>query len=119
VKVNINDICDVLNNHWPLPEGDWYMEGEAAEVDEELYNTHEGSFAARTPGKIVRLEDLDFTFCWQGPDGEEPAAGPGTFVQHFKRIHLAKTHQTVSYSVPKEKVCALDDFVKKIGGKQV
>ncbi len=120
-KVRIDDIADVVNNHWPSEN--FYME-DSGDVWEEpshggLFKIDEDGVVIPTnPGEMVNLSDFDFYFAWRGKGEEDRKGVPNSFVALFNRVQKAKTHVTMTFHVPKGKEAEVETFVKKLGGSK-
>lgn len=119
--VLIDDIADVVNNHFPGI--DWYMEdaGQAWEmgIGYFAYDPHNDVYRPNVSGVMVPLKDFDFTFCWRG-NGPEPGNRnrvPTKFVTLFNRVQRAKTTASLVIDIPKDRAQELRDWVRSIGGR--
>lgn len=118
-KVLIDDIADVVNNHWPGPPEAFYMDdcgaawGEPSEGG--LFEFEGGKYKPIEPGVMVELRDFDFYFAWQGKGEEDRKGVPSGFVTLFNKIQKAKTYVTLVVEVPKEEEADLMDWLTNNG----
>jgi hypothetical protein len=117
MKVPIDAIARFLNEGWPKPDGDWYLEDNNDDLWEEYLNQDNPQYVARVPGTLVKLEDFDCAICYQGP-GEAPSASAGwTFVKLFKKWYRGLSVTLLSVEVPNDMKTSIVHQIEKLGGK--
>lgn len=123
MKVLIDDIADVINNHFPLgPKGEkdcYYMEDAGdvwgEESDGGLFDIDkDGKYKPFTPGEMVVLDDFNFFIAWQG-HGDEVPARPDNFSALFRKVMKAKTSIRVMVEIPKDELKSFEASIKKMG----
>lgn len=123
MKVLIDDIADVVNNHFPVgPKGQkdsYYMEDTSEVWEDPKDGGHfkldkGGKHIPLEPGTMVELSDYDFHFGWQG-DGPEVPCRPDNFAAHFRKVMRAKTSVRVVVGLPKDDLKTFEIAIKNMG----
>lgn len=112
------DVLDFVNKGWPGPEGSWYFE-EVGFLDDSNKQINFNDYSLQ-PGVErdlrVPASDIDGIILWQGK-GEDPSGGGMSFIKELDKWLKRKTTTTLAVEVPNDKVEALKEAVKKLGGK--
>ena len=110
MKTTTSQLHKFINEGWPEPKEDWYMD----DLNEELWaTTFSGDdYTPKDPCQIIKIEDFDASMLYQGKDPEQKN-DVKSLSSLFKKWVKAQTTMSLVITFPKEREAAVRALLAK------
>lgn len=113
MKTTTEEFHRFLNEGWPTPPDDWYLDDNDEKLWEATFHEND-NYRPIDRSQIIESKDFDCAVCYQGNDR---SLNTKTYSLEalFKKWKKIQTTMTLVISFPKEQEKAITDLLKKAG----